>query len=51
MNFDSDGRFRKGDLNFNFSIASMKLNYAAIFSFLFSFSHLHKPFDYEAENH
>ena len=34
MNFDSDGRFRKGDLNFNFSIASMKLNYAAIFSFL-----------------
>ena len=33
MSFMSDGQFREGGLNFNFSIASMKLNYGDIFSF------------------
>ena len=31
--FVSDGHFREGSLNFNFSIASIKSNYSDIFSF------------------
>ena len=37
MSFVSDRHFKEGGLNFNFSIASMKLNYGDIFSFS------HKP--------
>ena len=33
MIFVSDGHVREGDLNFNFSIAPMKLNYGDIFFF------------------
>ena len=33
MSFVSDRHFRKGSVNFNFSIASMKSNYGDIFSF------------------
>ena len=56
MNFVSDGGFWEGGLNFNFSVASMKLNYDDMFSFPSKLKfddkqQLHKALDYGAENH
>ena len=56
MYFVSDGRFREGGLNFNFSVALMNLDHGDVFSFPNELKfddkqQLHKALDYGVENH
>ena len=50
----SGGHFREGDLNFDFSVASVNLNYGEIFSFPsnleFDDSNIYTKLDYGAKN-